>query len=61
LDREWRKLEIQMKRRITVLRNKAKANITLAEKLKLKDAIKVSEEALSQHRLNYYELTTCND
>lgn len=56
---DWTKERTRLLSAATRARTKlAISNVTLAEKLVLKAAVAAADEAVRQHKLNYFELVT---
>lgn len=53
---EWERQKITLKGSITRAKNALTKNVTLAEKIQLKLAVKAAENALHQHILNQFEM-----
>lgn len=55
---EWNKEAARLKGAITRAKKKVSQVETLAEKISAREVQKAAEEALRQHKLNFFELVT---
>lgn len=58
---EWENTKARLTRKINHLRKILCATQNLAEKIKVKAEIKVTEDQLHEHKLNYYQLVSVLD
>lgn len=60
IEQMWKRQEINLKGKITRLANKMKSADMLSDKLEINRQVKEAREALKQHRLNFFEMTSSN-